>query len=319
METPARAEVAHNKLLTNIKEEQTSSDESQVKSKAKSRRASVACTSCRDRRIRCVVPTGKTSCLQCERGSATCTIKDDDERRRPISRAYVHSLVERIALLEGLLKDQDLPVPPADHPPETRHRSRNSRENPSSSIASQSSALSLKGSPSSSETTSSPCSSTLKNMGDYRISNKRTSVPHNISNEFGRSSKKTRKDSLVLPTGVKVDSFINDPANPTVLSNELNAFAQTPPSMQTFFWPKTDDYTSGRTTLYSGIQSNDDCTVNNAWDGDADELHGYTHHLTDIEYREAIRLDPRHETIRKMRCGPTNIDFMPFGKGDWSP
>lgn len=45
-------------------------------------RASVACASCRDRRIRCVVPQGQAECNQCRRTGTDCVIKNDDERRR---------------------------------------------------------------------------------------------------------------------------------------------------------------------------------------------------------------------------------------------
>jgi hypothetical protein len=45
-------------------------------------RASVACASCRDRRIRCVVPKGESECTQCKRNGQECVIKNDDERRR---------------------------------------------------------------------------------------------------------------------------------------------------------------------------------------------------------------------------------------------
>lgn len=50
-------------------------------------RASIACASCRERRIRCVVQEGETECAQCRRTGATCIIKDDDERRRCVSRS----------------------------------------------------------------------------------------------------------------------------------------------------------------------------------------------------------------------------------------
>ncbi|KAK0725203.1 fungal-specific transcription factor domain-containing protein [Lasiosphaeris hirsuta] len=83
-------------------------------------RASVACASCRERRIRCVVPEGQVQCTQCKRTGAECIIKNDDERRRPISKAYMSSLACRIALLEGMLKDRGVAPPPAVHPPKTR-------------------------------------------------------------------------------------------------------------------------------------------------------------------------------------------------------
>ncbi|KAF2440096.1 hypothetical protein P171DRAFT_489873 [Karstenula rhodostoma CBS 690.94] len=100
-----------------------SQDGSQQASKPqKSRhRASVACASCRDRRIRCVVPPGEKECTQCKRSGVECVIKNDDERRRPISRAYMCSLTDRVALLETLLQEQGVEAPPAHHPPKTRH------------------------------------------------------------------------------------------------------------------------------------------------------------------------------------------------------
>ncbi|KAM7190074.1 Fungal specific transcription factor domain containing protein [Rhypophila sp. PSN 637] len=83
-------------------------------------RASIACASCRERRIRCVVPEGSTECTQCKRSGAECIIRNDDERRRPISKAYMSSLSSRIALLESMLKERGVVPPPAVHPPKTR-------------------------------------------------------------------------------------------------------------------------------------------------------------------------------------------------------
>ncbi|KAI0799428.1 fungal-specific transcription factor domain-containing protein [Xylaria sp. FL0064] len=84
-------------------------------------RASIACYSCRDRRIRCVVPKGASECTQCRRSSTECIIKMDDERRRPISKAYVSSLSARIELLESMLEERGVLIPPATHPPATKH------------------------------------------------------------------------------------------------------------------------------------------------------------------------------------------------------
>ncbi|KAJ0165756.1 Nitrogen assimilation transcription factor nit-4 [Colletotrichum tanaceti] len=84
-------------------------------------RASVACASCRDRRIRCVVPKGESECIQCKKASSECVIKNDDERRRPTSRAYMSSLSNRIAMLERMLLDNDIQPPPAAHPPKSIH------------------------------------------------------------------------------------------------------------------------------------------------------------------------------------------------------
>ncbi|UJO20377.1 Nitrogen assimilation transcription factor nirA [Fulvia fulva] len=82
-------------------------------------RASTACATCRERRIRCVVPPGENQCVQCQRTSTHCIIKNDDERRRPISRAYMTTLTERVALLESMLKEQGTTPPPVVYPPKT--------------------------------------------------------------------------------------------------------------------------------------------------------------------------------------------------------
>jgi hypothetical protein len=82
-------------------------------------RASVACATCRERRIRCVVPPGDTECVQCKRAGTECIIKNDDERRRPISRAYMSTLTDRVAVLEGMLKERGTEPPPIVYPPKT--------------------------------------------------------------------------------------------------------------------------------------------------------------------------------------------------------
>ncbi|USP76255.1 hypothetical protein yc1106_03529 [Curvularia clavata] len=105
---------------------------SKEKSTKPRHRASIACASCRDRRIRCVVPPGEKECTQCKRAGVECIIKNDDERRRPISRAYMCSLTDRVALLEAMLKERGEEIPPANHPPKTRHSAPNNEEEPAS-------------------------------------------------------------------------------------------------------------------------------------------------------------------------------------------
>ncbi|QDS70192.1 hypothetical protein FKW77_006514 [Venturia effusa] len=117
---------------TNDKASKEASTSTAAQKRQKSRhRASVACASCRDRRIRCVVPAGDSECTQCKRSGIECVIKNDDERRRPISRAYMCSLTERVALLENMLKEQGASPPPANHPPMTRHGPRPEDASPS--------------------------------------------------------------------------------------------------------------------------------------------------------------------------------------------
>ncbi|KAI9812436.1 MAG: hypothetical protein M1827_004667 [Pycnora praestabilis] len=82
-------------------------------------RASIACASCRLRRTKCVIGPGQNSCDQCRRSGLECVVRDDDERRRPTSKAYMNSLTERIELLETLLQQTGQTPPPANHPPAT--------------------------------------------------------------------------------------------------------------------------------------------------------------------------------------------------------
>lgn len=71
----------------------------QAKNQQVRHRASVACASCRDRRIRCVVPKGESECVQCKKAGNECVIKNDDERRR-----YVYLRAEFSQLNSGLSK-----------------------------------------------------------------------------------------------------------------------------------------------------------------------------------------------------------------------
>ncbi|KAL3477265.1 fungal-specific transcription factor domain-containing protein [Aspergillus californicus] len=70
-------------------------------------RASVACTACRERRTRCVVPPGQTSCAQCHEVGQECIIKNDDQRRKPVSKVYVNQLEEHIQQLENALREKE--------------------------------------------------------------------------------------------------------------------------------------------------------------------------------------------------------------------
>ncbi|GIZ37302.1 hypothetical protein CKM354_000075200 [Cercospora kikuchii] len=92
---------------------------SSIKRQKSRHRASIACATCRERRIRCVVPPGDSECIQCKRSATECVIKNDDERRKPISRAYMSALTERVSMLESMLKEKGTHVPPAHYPAKT--------------------------------------------------------------------------------------------------------------------------------------------------------------------------------------------------------
>ncbi|KAL4999909.1 fungal-specific transcription factor domain-containing protein [Aspergillus recurvatus] len=70
-------------------------------------RASVACVACRERRTRCVVQPGETACTQCQETEQECVIKNDDQRRKPVSKAYVSQLQDQIQQLQAALREKE--------------------------------------------------------------------------------------------------------------------------------------------------------------------------------------------------------------------
>ena len=59
------------------------------------------------------------------------TIQHTDRvENSPISRAYMCSLTERVALLESMLQERGVEAPPANHPPKTRHAQREGESSP---------------------------------------------------------------------------------------------------------------------------------------------------------------------------------------------
>ncbi|TKA37974.1 hypothetical protein B0A54_10577 [Friedmanniomyces endolithicus] len=62
---------------------------------------------------------GESFKSQKSRHRAKCVIKNDDERRRPISRAYVTTLTDRVSMLETMLKDRGAEPPTVQYPPKT--------------------------------------------------------------------------------------------------------------------------------------------------------------------------------------------------------
>ncbi|KAL6230332.1 fungal-specific transcription factor domain-containing protein [Aspergillus navahoensis] len=70
-------------------------------------RASVACVACRERRTRCVLRPRQTACTQCQETGQECIIKNDDQRRKPASKAYVSQLQDRIQQLQAALRERE--------------------------------------------------------------------------------------------------------------------------------------------------------------------------------------------------------------------
>ncbi|CAK7234534.1 hypothetical protein SBRCBS47491_008981 [Sporothrix bragantina] len=62
--------------------------------------------------MECIIGEGQSACDRCIRLSKTCVLRDDDERKRPVTKAQVHALVRRIGALEQHLSDAGLDIPP---------------------------------------------------------------------------------------------------------------------------------------------------------------------------------------------------------------
>lgn len=305
-----------------IKEEQASSDESRPRQNPKERRhrASVACTSCRGRRIRCVVPSGKKTCIQCERSSTTCIIKDDDERRRPISRAYVYSLVERVALLERTLEEHGVKIPPANHPPEMRHRSCQI-EDISAESASSFSSTPQESLSSDYQPTTSPSSPDGQIEDDCRDKDKKKrssdmSIPSDSSIN-SMSSKRVRHDSLISSAIVKsempIDPILDDEAAQYKEAFVLDQSLPMPPPPQTTFWPMTYDHNGGLTSLLPTISdASMEQRTYSAWSNDPFGFHGYNSHDLVSEYDGRLPNTYGIEDSCTPRRFPTNLDFMPL-------
>ncbi|OAG36141.1 hypothetical protein AYO21_09681 [Fonsecaea monophora] len=82
-------------------------DHSSQPASARSRKkASAACVNCRRHRVRCITTPNQNQCDRCSRHGVECIFKDDDERKRPHSKASLNDLLARVQFLEGLLRQQ---------------------------------------------------------------------------------------------------------------------------------------------------------------------------------------------------------------------
>lgn len=280
-----------------------------------------------------MVPSGQRMCTQCERSNTSCIIKDDDERRRlierfkhgptflttprPISRAYVYSLVERIALLEGLLEDHGLAVPPARHPPETRHRSRRSNGTSSVDYTAMSSSTPQDSTTSESHTASSPCSydDQIRDKHSATRTKKRSSIDLEI-NLADANTKRTRHDSLIMPVNIKIESPIRDSLDEaTHLSDtcELYQCVMPPPPNTISLWPTVHHQSGGHMTMYSTLQTAriDNCAYG-VWADRPFDFQNYDQYSPELQHSNAFPTEHRYIDTRSMAGGDTNLDFMPL-------
>lgn len=239
---------------------------------------------------------------------------------RPISRAYVYSLVERVALLERTLEEHGVKVPPASHPPEMRHRSYQIEDVSVESVSSFSStpqeSLSSDYQP-----TTSPSSPDGQIEDDCHYKEKKTRSSDvsitNDNNINSLSNKRVRHDSLISSAIVKteppIDPILDDDAAQYKEAFVLDQSLPMPPPPQTTFWPMTYDHNGGLTSL---LPTSSDASVEqraySAWSNDPFVFHGYNSHDLVSEYDSHLPSTYGIEDSCAPRRFSTNLDFMPL-------
>ncbi|KAF2108808.1 Alpha/Beta hydrolase protein [Lophiotrema nucula] len=75
-----------------------------------------------DPEAKCIVPPNNTACAYCIVNNVQCVFRHDDDRKKPTSKAYVQSLLDRVALLEQTSRDRGHPVPEVNARPRSTNR-----------------------------------------------------------------------------------------------------------------------------------------------------------------------------------------------------
>lgn len=209
-------------------------------------------------------------------------------------------------MLEGLLEEQGLTVPPASHPPESRHRSRQSKETSS-----------VNDTPSS----SSPYSSDdqTKEKHPTTTTRKRSSIHIEVDTTRAHFDKRSRHDSLITPADIKPESPIQKGTGKvTHLSRpyELDQFAMLPPPDSAPLWPMAHEHTGGQTTIYSTLQTTriDNCAYS-AWTDRTFDFQSYNHYSLGAQHEGPLNTEYQYAGISPAGRSTTNLDFMSLSTG----
>ena len=210
-----------------------------------------------------------------------------------------------------------MPVPPADHPPKTRHRSRPSKDLPLGENTHVSSSTPHNTFTSDDHTaSSSPCSSDRQIESEPQTPNfkKRSPISLDTSIENYHANKRSRNDSLIEVTDVKVESLNQSPIYPALHYSglhDLDHLNTLPHSNSASLWPIVHDHTSTANPFYLGPHNmNNEFAAYNAWNNTAFKFEDYNSHLSSTQFGEALHAGQRHESISVGRH--TNLDFMPL-------
>ena len=213
-----------------------------------------------------------------------------------------------------MLEDQGLPVPPANHPPETRNRSRRRQHTCLGYGTPSSSSTSHNGFASDYHTPSSPssCDRHIKSEPHTPNSKKRASIFLDINIEKDHVNKRTRNDSLNEPTDIKVESSHQSPNNAALQYSglqDLDHLAALLPPSSTSLWPIVHEHTSTSNPFYSALRNmNTDFPTFNAWHNTTLEL--YSNPSSNLHYRDTV--DNEQPIGSSNVRTHTNLDFMPL-------
>jgi hypothetical protein len=222
-------------------------------------------------------------------------------------------------LLERTLEEHGVKIPPADHPPETRHRSCQiedvSVESASSFSSTPQECLSSDYQP-----TTSPSSPDGRIQDDCRDKKRKkplSDMSNTSDHDTNSLSKRVRHDSLISSAIVKTESPI-DPTLDDEAAQYKEAFVHDqslpmPPTPQTTFWPMTYDHNGG---LISLLPTNSNASVEqrdySAWSNDPFGFHGYNSQDLASGYDGHLPNTYGIENSCTTRRFSTNLDFMPL-------
>lgn len=223
-------------------------------------------------------------------------------------------------MLERTLEEYGVKIPPANHPPEIRHRSCQ-REDISIDSASSFSSTPHDSLSSDYHPTTSPSSPDGQIEDDChdKERKKRSSDMSTTdgNNTDSQSNKRIRHDSLISSAIVKtespIDPILDDEAaqykEPFVLDQSLSML----PPPQTTFWPMTYDQNGGLTSL---LPTNSDAHMEqraySAWSNDPFGFHRYNSQDLVSGYDGHLPSTYGIEDSCTSRRFSTNLDFMPL-------
>ena len=234
----------------------------------------------------------------------------------------MYSLVERVALLERLLEDQGLPVPPSNHPPEIRHCTRRNRDVSSSDDMSKSPCARQFSLSPSIHVTSSPFSSVVEpETKDYNPNRQLPIVPSNDSDRT-RPRKRKRNDSLMSKPKIKVETILNNDAELPLRASEPNAIVK-PVNIslttRTHFWPTALIHAHDRDTYYPEMQNaSNEYPWYSALENGTFVPPFCFRGPEDEQYSNPVTLKYPDKTTASIESGLVNLDFLPFSSSSSS-